>query len=352
MADLTSALLEQVQQARTDGTRLNLVGGNSKPFMGRTAEGEPLSLSGHRGIVSYHPVELVLTARAGTPVAEVQATLAERGQMLACDPPLFDGQATLGGTLACHLSGPGRPWSGSIRDQLLGLRLINGQGEHLRFGGQVMKNVAGYDVSRLQAGAMGTLGVITELSFKVMPVPECTLTLVHELDADAALIEMNRLAAQPRPLTAACWLDNRLYLRLSGAASAVESTAHTWPGEVLEDGNAFWRDLREQRLAFFTGNAPLWRFSVRSTAPHDLPDAAWLLDWGGSQRWLRGEFDKAELERLAEAAGGQVALYRGGNRDAEVLHTLPAPMQALQRRLKAALDPDGLFNPGRLYGWL
>lgn len=352
MADLTSSLQEQVQQARANGTPLRIVGGNSKAFMGRASGGDPLDLSGHSGIVSYHPVELVLTARAGTPVAEVQATLAERGQMLACEPPLFDGRATLGGTLACHLSGPCRPWSGSIRDQLLGIRLINGRGEHLHFGGQVMKNVAGYDVSRLQAGAMGTLGVITELSLKVMPMPDRTLTLVRELDAGAALTDMNRLASQPRPLTAACWLDNRLYLRLSGAVSAVEGTARLWPGEVLEDGDTFWRELREQRLAFFAGAAPLWRFSVRSTAAHVLPEAPWLLDWGGSQRWLRGEFDQAELEALAEAAGGQVALYRGGDRSGEVLHRLPAPMQALQRRLKAALDPDGLFNPGRLYGWL
>ncbi|WMC10499.1 glycolate oxidase subunit GlcE [Oceanimonas pelagia] len=352
MADLTSSLLAQVQQARAEGTPLQIIGGNSKAFMGRVPKGEPLPLSGHSGIVSYQPVELVLTARAGTPLAEVQATLAERGQMLACDPPLFDGRATLGGTLACHLSGPGRPWTGSVRDQLLGIRLINGRGEHLRFGGQVMKNVAGYDVSRLQAGAMGTLGVITELSLKVMPVPDCSLTLVRELDAGAAIQEMNRLAGQPRPLTAACWLDNRLYLRLSGAASAVNNTARLWPGKVLEDGDTFWRDLREQRLAFFAGNAPLWRFSVGSTAAHVLPDAPWLLDWAGSQRWLRGEFDQRELEILAEAAGGQVARYRGGDRSGEVLHTLPAPMQALQRRLKAALDPDGLFNPGRLYRWL
>ncbi|GAA3551891.1 FAD-linked oxidase C-terminal domain-containing protein [Zobellella aerophila] len=170
--------------------------------------------------------------------------------------------------------------------------------------------------------------------------------------ADAALAEMNRLAGQPRPLTAACWLDNRLYLRLAGAASAVDSTARQWPGEILEEGDAFWRDLREQRLAFFAGDAPLWRFSVGSTASHALPRSPWLLDWGGSQRWLRGTFDKAELEALAEAAGGQVALFRGGDRHGEVLHTQPAPLRQLQRRIKAALDPDGIFNPGRLYGWL
>lgn len=352
MQDLTSQLTERVRQARADGCRLNLVGGNSKAFMGRAVEGEPVELACHRGIVSYQPVELVLTARAGTPLAEIDAALAEHGQMLACEPPLFDGRATLGGTLACHLSGPGRPWCGSIRDQVLGLKLINGRGELLRFGGQVMKNVAGYDVSRLQAGAMGTLGIMTEVSLKVMPRPALSLTLVRELGAAEAIAEMNRLAGQPRPLTAACWLDNRLYLRLSGAAGAVQGTARQWPGEVLEQGDDFWRDLREQRLAFFAGDEPLWRFSVRSTAAHALPEAAWLLDWGGSQRWLRGDFDQAGLEALAEVAGGQVALYRGGDRSGEVLHRLPAPMQALQRRLKVALDPDGLFNPGRLYRWL
>ncbi|NHI02099.1 glycolate oxidase subunit GlcE [Oceanimonas sp. MB9] len=352
MADLTNSLLEQVRQALAEGTQLNLSGGNSKFFMGRQATGEPLRLAGHSGIIGYQPVELVLTARAGTPLTDIQATLAEQGQMLACDPPLFGGQATLGGTLACHLSGPGRPWTGSIRDHLLGLRLINGRGEHLRFGGQVMKNVAGYDVSRLQAGAMGTLGVITELSLKVMPVPDRTLTLVREMDADTALAEMNRLAGQPKPLTAACWLDHHLYLRLSGAASAVEGTARTWPGDIMEDGEAFWQQLREQQLGFFAGEAPLWRFSVKPTAAHALPDAPWLLDWGGSQRWLRGEFERVKLEALADATGGQVSLYRGGNRLGEVLHSLPVPMQQLQRRLKAALDPQGIFNPGRLYGWL
>lgn len=352
MQDLTSQLTERVLQARADGGKLNIVGGNSKAFMGRVAEGEPVSLAGHTGIVSYQPVELVLTARAGTSLADINAALAEHGQMLACDPPLFDGKATLGGTLASHLSGPGRPWCGSIRDHVLGLKLINGRGELLRFGGQVMKNVAGYDVSRLQAGAMGTLGIMTEVSLKVMPRPALSLTLVREMGADEAITEMNRLAGQPRPLTAACWLDNRLYLRLSGAASAVQGTASQWPGEVLEQGDDFWHDLREQRLAFFAGDKPLWRCSVASTAKHFLPAADWLLDWGGSQRWLRGEVGQAELEQQAERAGGQAGLYRGGNRQGEVYHRQSEPLRQLQLRLKHALDPDRIFNPGRLYSWM
>ena len=352
MKDLTLELIERVRQARTDSTQLQIVGGGSKAFMGREAEGEPLSLSEHSGILSYQPIELVLTARAGTPVVEIDAVLAERGQMLAFEPPLFDGRATIGGTLACHLSGPGRPWSGSVRDHVLGIRLINGRGEALRFGGQVMKNVAGYDVSRMQAGAMGTLGIISEVSLKVMPRPAATLTLRRKMDAPQAIEEMNRLAGQPKPLTGACWFDNHLYLRLAGARSAVESTASQWSGTVLEEGDALWRKLGEQQLDYFSGEAPLWRFSLNSRARHLLPEEDWLLDWGGSQRWLRGDFARDELEALAENAGGQVSLYRGGDRRQEVLHRQPDALRQLHQRLKDAFDPDGIFNPGRLYSWM
>ena len=234
----------------------------------------------------------------------------------------------------------------------MGVRLINGRAEQLRFGGQVMKNVAGYDVSRMQAGAMGTLGIISEVSLKVMPKPVATVTLRIDMDAPQAIIEMNRLAGQAKPLTGACWLDGHLYLRLAGAASAVDSTVAQWPGTVLEDGDAFWQGLREQQLAYFAGEAPLWRFSLKSSAAHFLPEAPWLLDWGGSQRWLRGNFARQELEALAESAGGQVSGYRGGHRQQEVFHTQPYVLQQLHLRLKAAFDPAGIFNPGRLYSWM
>lgn len=353
MSDIARELIDQVNAARAAKRTLEILGGGSKRFMGRESRAdETLNLGAHRGIVSYHPVELVLTARAGTPLTEIESALAEHEQMLAFEPPQFDGNATLGGTLACNQSGPARPWRGSVRDAVLGLRLINGHGQHLRFGGQVMKNVAGYDVARTQAGAFGTLGAITEISLKVLPKPAVNRTLVLEMPAQQAIEHMNRLAGQPKPLSAACWHRGRLYLRLSGAASAVEATARQWGGESLEDRSAFWASIREQQFGYFTGDAPLWRFSIKSSAPHWRDDGDWLIDWGGSQRWLRGDHEFAQLETEAANAGGQVGLYRHGNRSGEVFAKQPAAMQTLYRNLKTAFDPDRIFNPGRLYGWL
>lgn len=354
MADIAQQLQEQVLAAREQGQKLNIVGGGSKTFLGRQADVETtdLNVGDHTGIVDYHPVELVLTVRAGTPLTEIEATLAEQGQALHFEPPRLGESDTIGGTLACNLSGPARPWSGSVRDQVLGVRLINGKGEHLKFGGQVMKNVAGYDVSRLQAGAMGTLGVMTEISLKVMPQPAATLTLVQDMAPEQVIHYMNARAAEPKPISAACWLDGKVYLRLSGARSAVEATAEKWDGTVLEDGDGFWRQLRDQQLDFFAGKDPLWRFSVRSTATLPRLEGPWLIDWAGSQRWYRGAGEKPQLEQIARDAGGQVSLFRGGDRRGEVMHHQPDALAGLQKRLKHSFDPDGLFNPGRLYSWL
>ncbi len=360
MSDLTQSLMEQVNHAVTAGSTLEIVGGGSKKFMGRAVVADAgIHIGEHRGIVSYHPIELVLTARAGTPLSDIEETLAEQGQMLAFDPPRFEYHGgtitgTIAGTLAANQSGPARPWSGSVRDAVLGVRLINGRGEHLRFGGQVLKNVAGYDLSRAQAGAMGTLGVITEVSLKVMPKPTASLTLVQTMDAALAVEKMNQFAGQPRPLTSACWQGGRLYLRLAGVPAAIESTVRRWGGEVLEgeEEATFWQTLRDQRQSFFTASDPLWRFSINSAAPHWRSDADWLIDWGGSQRWLRGDFPHAELEREAREAGGQVSLFRGGNRSGEVFATPSSAVQLLHRRLKTAFDPAGVFNPGRLYSWM
>ncbi len=363
MSDKTQALVEQVNQARASGTTLEIVGAGSKRFMGREVTADAvLDLSEHRGIVSYEPIELVLTARAGTPLQEIEDTLAEQGQRLAFDPPRFSGVGaldvtlggTLGGTLACNQSGPSRPWTGSVRDAVLGIRLINGQGEHLRFGGQVMKNVAGYDVSRAQAGALGTLGAITEISLKVMPKPAASLTLIQELSADRAIQRMNELAGQARPLAGACWQAGRLYLRLAGVSAAVKGTVKLWGGEVLEQDKDkdFWLSLRDQRQAFFADAEPLWRFSINSSAPHWRADAHWMIDWGGAQRWLRAAADRAVLEQEAAQAGGQVSLFRHGDRTSDVFAT-PSPLvQQLHQRLKEAFDPVGVFNPGRLYSWM
>ena len=355
MADTLKQLQEQVLQARTSGQKLHIVGGGSKAFLGRDADPDAstLSVGEHTGVVDYHPVELVLTVRAGTPLQEIEATLAEQGQVLHFEPPRFGTSATIGGTLACNLSGPARPWSGSVRDQVLGVRLLNGKGEHLRFGGQVMKNVAGYDVSRLQAGALGTLGVMTEIILKVMPKPAASLTLVQEMGMDEVIHYMNSRAAEPKPITGACWVDGKVYLRLSGARSAVEATAEKWTGEVMPQGDTFWQTVRDLQHDFFAGNdVPLWRFSVGSTAATPELEGKWLIDWAGAQRWYRGAAELGDLEPLARAAGGQVSLFRGGDRSGEVMHSQPEALKAIQRRLKNAFDPDNLFNPGRLYSWL
>ena len=354
MADRIRELQQQVLEARNAGQALRIVGGNSKAFMGRevAVPQQPLSLAQHSGILGYSPVELVLTARAGTPLEEIEAALAEHNQMLSFEPPRFGPGATLGGTLACNLSGPGRPWWNSVRDQVLGIRLLNGLGEELRFGGQVMKNVAGYDLARLQAGAMGTLGVITEISLKVLPRPALSRTLTLAVELDEALSLMNRFALEPKPLSGACWLDGCLYLRLSGAASAVEATGLQWQGEWLEEDDRFWQQLRDQQLPWFDGPQPLWRFCVNPGARIPVLDGCWCLDWGGAQRWYRGRQTLEELAIIAAEAGGQVCLFRGGERDGEVMQRPPAALRQLHRRLKQAFDPDQLFNPGRLYGWM
>ena len=351
--DHSAVILAALTEARKKKSPVYITAGGSKrDLVGRCCDAPELDVSAHRGIINYQPQELVITVRAGTPLTEIVAALAEQNQILSFDPPLFDGKATLGGTLACNLSGPGRPWGGSIRDMVLGVELINGKCEKLRFGGEVMKNVAGYDVSRLQAGALGTLGVLTQVSLKVLPRPQRTITLRYTMSADDALQTMNHRAGEPKPLSGAFWLDGQLYLRLSGAASAVDSTAVQWGGEPVDNDSSLWEGLREMSLPFFAGDAPLWRFSVRSTAHLATDCESTLIDWGGAQRWVRGEQNREQLERAAADAGGHVTLFRGGDRYSEVRAPLGNVERLLQQRLKQSFDPDAILNPGRLFSWL
>ena len=356
MTDCTKDIVARVDQAFAARTPLSICAGNSKTHMlGRHANNDGvgiLDLSKHSGIIDYQPTELVLTARAGTTLTEIKATLAREGQMLSFEPPDFGNKATLGGTLACNLSGPARPWSGSIRDMVLGVQLINGKAELLNFGGQVMKNVAGYDVSRLQAGALGTLGVLTKISLKVLPVSEHTVTLCYQMDAQTAVDLMNTRAGQPKPLSGAFWVGGSLYLRLSGAENAVMQTAKLWGGEQLPGAEDLWRKLREFEHPFFSGEEPLWRFSHCPTAAVQHQFGDMFIDWGGAQRWLRGQHDQRVLERSAEEAGGHLSLFRGGDRSGEVKHRLNVLQQNLHQRLKLAFDPVGILNPGRLYSWM
>ena len=335
---------------------LCLRGGGSKDFYGGPLVGEVLDTRSHSGIIGYEPTELVITARAGTPLAEIESALATRRQVLACEPPHF-GDATVGGAVAAGLSGPRRAVTGSLRDYVLGVKLMDGEGRELNFGGQVMKNVAGFDVSRLITGSLGTLGLILEVSLKVMPQPVAAATLRFDLPQDKALDAMNRWAGQPVPLAATCWQDGVLTLRLSGAQAAVNAACENLGGERVAEpeATAFWTELREQTTAFFARpetHGPLWRLSLPSvTPPLDLPGAQ-LIEWGGAQRWLRGAVDAAHLREIAAKAGGHATLFRGGHmeqRAGGVFAPLSPALMEVHRRLKQSFDPYGVFNPGRMY---
>lgn len=345
-------LQDRVRSAAAAQQPLCIVGGNSKRHVGREPAGEPLDVSAYSGVVDYQPSELVVTVRAGTTISDLRNVLAGESQKLASEPPEFGGRATVGGTLACNLSGPSRPWQGSIRDHVLGVRIINGKGEHLRFGGQVMKNVAGYDVSRLMAGAMGTLGILTEITLKVVPRPEATATLRRPCDASDGLRAMNGLCRTPLPMTGACWYDGDLYVRLAGPASVVAAAANRIEGSVLPDDAGFWIELREMKLPFFEAAKDLWCLSLRPSHAHFLDDANWLLDWRGARRWLAKRCDRDSLADSVGDAGGEIWQLRGAGAGAEVF---PARSEAYRRtllQLKHALDPDAIFNPGRLYSWM
>jgi len=350
--DISGELRSQVLQAAEKKHPLSIVGGGSKSFLGCRFEGEAIDVGVHCGIVDYEPNELVMTARAGTRIETIDAAIGGHGQALGFDPPRHSPAATIGGTLACNASGPARPWRGSVRDAVLGIRLINGLGEHLRFGGRVIKNVAGFDVSRLQAGAYGSLGVITEISFKVLPQPESSVTLVHELDAQSSVARMNKLAASPVPISAAAWAAGRQYIRLCGTADAVDAARRALGGEAGDPD--IWSQLRDQTLEPFTADDPraLWRLSVKSTAPVMLEDPGVLIDWGGAVRFARVDASLADMSRIAAAAGGHAMRMSHNDRQRDFVQQPSAAVRRLHERLKLTFDPGGIFNPGRLYDWL
>ena len=349
MADLTTQFADRIRSARSDKP-LCIRGGGSKDFYGGAMIGEALDTRAHRGIVAYEPTELVITARCGTPLADIEAELAAQGQCLPFEPPGFGGEATVGGMVAAGLSGPRRAAVGAVRDFVLGVRMLDGEARRLTFGGQVMKNVAGYDVSRLMAGSLGTLGLILEVSLKVLPRPVAEATLRFDLPQAQAIDAMNAWAGQPLPISATCWQDDVLTVRLSGARAAVAAACGKLGGEAVDNGPAFWEALCQHRLEFFAGGETLQRLSVPSvTPPLDLPGAQ-LIEWGGSQRWWRG--DAAAARQAASRAGGHATLFRAGehfDKSSGVFEPLPTSHMQIHRRLKTAFDPRGVLNPGRLY---
>lgn len=362
-----TAFRDAIRHATDTRAPLRLRGGGSKDFYGQHAQGTLLDTRAYSGIVDYDPPELVITARCGTPLAQIEAALAERRQMLAFEPPHFStganasDVATIGGAVAAGLSGPRRQAVGALRDFVLGTRVMDGRGDVLSFGGQVMKNVAGYDVSRLMSGSLGTLGLILEVSLKVLPVPFDDATLRFALDQATALDRLNDWGGQPLPIAASAWHDGVLHLRLAGAAAALRAARERLGGEAVDaaQADALWRALREQSHAFFApvqAGRALWRIAVPTTAaPLALPGGQ-LIEWGGGQRWWLGGSDSAAdsaiVRAAAKAAGGHATLFRNGDKAVGVFTPLSAPVAAIHQRLKATFDPAGIFNPQRMYAGL
>jgi glycolate oxidase FAD binding subunit len=362
------ALIDQVRQAGAQRRPLRVRGGGTKDFLGPAAPigTNTLDTRALRGVLAYEPTELVITALAGTPLDEIEATLAERGQCLPFEPPRFGAGGTLGGMVASGLSGPARASVGAVRDYMLGVQLINGQGELLNYGGQVMKNVAGYDVSRLMAGSRGTLGVLAAVSLKVLPVAPAEATLVFELPQDQALARLQRWGGQPLPLNASCWVrDNTvspapelLFVRLRGAVAAVESACarmlQDLPGQRMDNAQAGpdWAACRDQRLPFFDAPAPdlaLWRLSVAPAAPAIPLPWAQLIEWHGGQRWLWAPVEAAEgLHAAAAKAGGHASLFRPPTAGLapDVPRQAPAvgALATIEQRLRQAFDPAHTFS--------
>jgi glycolate oxidase FAD binding subunit len=341
---------DRIISATRSGTALRIRGNGTKDWYGQELNGELLDTTAYSGIISYDPTELVVTARAGTNLREIGKALAEKKQMLAFEPPRFDGLATVGGIVASGLSGPRRQAVGSVRDFVLGTVLMDGKGETLHFGGQVMKNVAGYDVSRLLTGSLGTLGLILEVSLKVLPRPFAQHSLQFVMSEQDALHQLNIWGGQPLPLSASCWVDGHLYVRLSGAQAAVDAAIAKMGGTDLPEAENFWDGVREQTHTFFSApQQALWRLSLPTVTPSLALPGEQMIEWGGALRWLKTTADAETIRSVAANAGGHATLFKGGDKSVGVFQPLAPAVARIHRNLKQAFDPAGIFNPRRMY---
>ena len=351
--NLTADWSERIRSAAAARTPLRIRGGGTKDFYGERLEGEVFDVTGNTGIVDYDPTELVITARGGTTLAEIEREMSEAGQFLGFEPPHFGDGATIGGCIATGLSGPRRPYAGAARDFVLGVRVLDGKGDEMRFGGTVMKNVAGFDVSRLMTGAMGTLGILLEVSLKCLPKPKTEATLAFAMSAPEAVRKVNDWAGQPLPLSASAWHEDRLTVRLSGADAAVRAAKAKLGGEEMsaDAAAAWWSSLRDQKMAFYSTASQLWRLSVKSTTPFTDLGTFQMIEWGGAIRWLNAAsaLDSGTVREWAAENGGHATMFRAVSRHAGVFHPLAAPVMAIHQRLKSTFDPSNILNRSRMY---
>jgi glycolate dehydrogenase FAD-binding subunit len=347
--DISKELQNQVQQAIADKTPLSISAGNSKKFYGNQSIATSLDVSQHSGIISYEPTELVVTVRAGSNLKQIEKILEAENQMFGFEPPAYAETATIGGTIACNLSGPRRAFSGAARDFVLGCKIINGKGEILHFGGEVMKNVAGYDVSRLMCGAMGTLGVLLELSIKVLPKPETEVTLIHEMKINESLNKVHQLNRAALPISATSFDQNNLYIRLSGSQGAVSAATKLVGGDELEQGDAYWLKLKEHQMEYFKQKSNLWRLSLASNTPALKLSGKTYYEWNGALRWLVSDENEIVIRETVAKQGGHAVCYRQHNKPDNVFHPLDTGLLKLHQKIKNAFDPCGIFNPGKMY---
>jgi glycolate oxidase FAD binding subunit len=357
MQDIIGQYTNTIRTAAKSKTPLFIRGGGSKDFYGNSMNRDGhdiLSAAAYTGIIDYDPTELVMTARAGTPLADLETELQKQNQMLGFEPPHFGPEATLGGCVASGLSGPRRVYVGAARDFVLGIRMLDGNGSNLHFGGKVIKNVAGYDISRLITGSMGTLGLLLEVSIKVLPIPPFELTLRMQMKEAEAIERMNQWAGKPLPISATCFYENNLTLRLSGAESAIRAARTKLGGELISDGPIFWNSIREQTHPFFQSGSSLWRLSLKSNAPPLKLLGQQLIEWGGALRWLACSGEHMDTEEnivRSESilANGNATLFRSNKRSDSVFHPPGPQMIKIYQRIKEKFDPVGIFNPGRMF---
>lgn len=356
MADNETLLVETVKEAYAGKVALSIKGGGSKEFYGFPVQGETLDTTIHAGIISHEPTELVLTARAGTSLQEIEVKLAEANQMLGCEPLFISSNATFGGMLAAGLSGPRRPFTGSISDHVLGCKIINGKGEVLRFGGKVMKNVAGYDVSRLMVGALGCLGIILEATVRVLPQPGAERSFRFDITEDKIAVFINKLTGMGYPVSANVHDQKSLVVRFSAGVQEIEnlgaSLKQEFPYiEIAEEKRPrFWQELRDQNTEFFNTESDIWRLSVPADSKLDVKGET-LSEWNGAQRWLKTGAGAAAVFDSASKVNGSATLFRtsGSESVGSIFQPLSPALMNWHSRLKNAFDPSRILNPGRMY---
>jgi glycolate oxidase FAD binding subunit len=350
--DISKQLQTQVQTAIADKTRLYIHGGNSKHFYGNTTQtDQDLDVSPHSGIIDYQPSELVVTVRAGTKLVDLEKILAAEGQILPFEPPIHHANSTIGGVVAAGLSGPRRPFSGAVRDHVLGIQMINGHGQIVNFGGQVMKNVAGYDVSRLMVGSLGSLGVLLNISIKLIPTPVHNITLAIDASTEKAITLFNQWRPTPLPISASCFYEDCLYIRLSGGIKTTTTFSQKIEGDILPRADGFWQAVRNQQHEFFnTLDKPLWRLSFPpATLALRRLESETLIEWNGAQYWLYSNAPPNIIRDIATKHQGHATLFKGDKPEVNCFQPLPRALITLQKRLKKRLDPHGIFSSGRLY---